>query len=123
MGGNNWRRDAMKRQMAEESASAARRARCVDTCIAWNERLARRGDPDPSPLLGTALLAGFRYFQVVCPNCRTIGEVDLATLDRHPETPLYGLMPLLACKRCPGAALMPKPVALSVATMRERAVR
>jgi hypothetical protein len=61
--------------------------------------------------------------QVVCPNCKTVGEVDLATLDRHPETPVYGLMPSLACKRCPGSLRMPTPVALSVATLRERAVR
>jgi hypothetical protein len=118
MGGNNWRRDELKQQLALERAAHARQARCVETCRAWNERIARGGDPDPSPAIGTALTAGFRWLQIVCQNCRTVGEVDLAVFDRHPETPVYGLMPSL-----PGSMLMPRAVSLSVATLRERAVR
>jgi hypothetical protein len=34
-------------------------------------------------LLATALTAGYRWLQFVCQDCRTIGEVDLATLNLH----------------------------------------
>jgi hypothetical protein len=123
MGGHNHRLIERRRQMALDAADRARQARCVETCRAWNDRVRGGGDPDPSPAIATALTAGFRWLQVVCPNCKTVGEVDLAALDRHPETPVYGLMPSLACKRCPGSLRMPTPIALSVATLRERAVR
>jgi len=123
MGSPNWTLENLNRKSAAGRATEARQKRCIESCRAWSERIAHGGDPDPSPLLGTAITAGYRYLQVVCPNCRIAGEIDLVTLDRHPETPIYGLVPSLACKSCPNAALMPKLKSLSPFSMRERAYR
>lgn len=45
-------------------------------------------DPDPSPLLGTALTAAFRWLQISWPDCCTVGEWDLATVVRQPDAPI-----------------------------------
>jgi hypothetical protein len=119
----NWKQAARDRDIAVNAGESARQARCVETCLEWNERLRAGGEPDPSPALATALTAGFRWLQVLCPNCRTVGEVDLAGLDRHPETSIYSLVPSLSCRRCPNARLMPRLVGLSVVAMREVGVR
>jgi hypothetical protein len=116
--GPSWKQAARNHEMAVNAARTARQARCVEMCRLWNERVRGGGDADPSPLLGTALTAGFRWLQVLCPNCRTVGEVDLAVLDRHPETPIYGLVPSLSCRGCPDAKSMPRLVGLSVVPVR-----
>jgi hypothetical protein len=113
----------MKRSMSITAAENARCARCVESCRAWNERVRAGGDPDPPPLIGTALTAGFRWLQISCPDCRTVGEVDLASLDRHPEASISSLVPSLSCKGCPNSKFMPRLVALSVVPTRERAAR
>ena len=123
MGGSNWKQNELNRRVAGDVASRAREARCVETCRAWNHRLARGGDPDPSPSLGTALTAGFRWLQVVCQDCRTVGEIDLTLLDRHPEASISSLVPSLSCRRCPNSSRMPRLKALSVAPLREQATR
>jgi len=119
----NWKQTELKRRLAADAAARARAARCFETCQAWNTRLSSGGDPDPSPSLGTALTGGFRWLQVVCPDCRTLGEVDLALLDRHPEASISSLVPSLSCRRCPQSKRMPRLRALSVAPLRERAAR
>jgi hypothetical protein len=113
----------MRHQMAVNVAARAREARCVETCRAWNERVRAGGDPDPSPLLGTALTAGFRWLQISCPDCCTVGEVDLAALSRHPEAPVSSLIPSLSCSRCPNSKTTPRLVGLSIAPLRELAAR
>jgi hypothetical protein len=119
----NWKQAARDHELTVNAGDSARQARCVETCLRWNERLRAGGDPDPSPRLATALTAGFRWLQVLCPNCRTVGEVDLATLDRHPETSIYGLVPSLSCRGCQNARSMPRLLGLSVVAMREAGVR
>jgi hypothetical protein len=105
--------------MAEARAAEARKARCVKTCEAWNERLRRGGDLDPTPLIGTALTAGFHWLQIACPGCRTVGEVNLALIDRHPEASLSSLVPSLSCRRCPNIKRMPRLVALACEPIRD----
>jgi hypothetical protein len=119
----NWRQAARDREITVDTGDSARQARCVETCLSWNERLRAGGDPDLSPLLATALTAGFRWLQVLCPNCRSVGEVDLAVLDRHPETSIYSLVPSLSCRGCQNARSMPRLVGLSVVAMRGIGVR
>jgi hypothetical protein len=123
MGGSNSRRTELEHRMAANRAGDARKARCVETCGVWNDRILAGGDPDPSPLLGTALTAGYRWLQIACQDCRTVGEVDLATLDRHPETSISSLVPSLRCRSCPNSKRMPRLVALSIVPPREWAVR
>jgi hypothetical protein len=113
----------MRRQMAVSVAATAREARCVETCRTWNERIRAGGDLNPSPLLGTALTAGFRWLQISCPDCCTVGEVDLATVVRHPEAPISSLVPSLSCSRCPYSKMTPRLVGLSIAPLREHAAR
>jgi hypothetical protein len=43
------------------------------------------GPAQPSPLLGEALNAGFRYPEVKCAGCDTCNTVDLTTLRRPKE--------------------------------------
>jgi hypothetical protein len=52
----------------------------VETCGAWNECIRAGGDPDPSPLIGTALTVSDRWLRIACQDCRMVGAVDLATL-------------------------------------------
>jgi hypothetical protein len=115
----DWKQAARDRDIAVKPGESARQARCVETCLEWNERLRAGEDPDSSPLLATALTAGFRWLQVQCPNCRSVGEVDLAGLDRHPKTSIYGLVPSLSCRGCQNARSMPRLLGLSVVAMRE----
>jgi hypothetical protein len=119
MGGRSPNRASAERHFGENHATERRQERCIASCEAWNERLRRGGDPDPSPLLGTALTAGFRWLQIACPDCRSVGEVNLAALDRHPEASLSSLLPALSCRRCPNSRRMPRLVGLSVAPWRE----
>ena len=60
----------------------ARKVADVAACEAWNIRMKGYGGPaQPSPLLGDALNAGYRYLKVKCDGCRTHNMVDLAN---HP---------------------------------------
>jgi hypothetical protein len=119
MSGRSPNRASADRHFSENRARERRQERCIASCEAWNERLRRGGDPDPSPRLGTALTAGFRWLQIICPDCRTVGEVNLAALDRHPEASLLSLVPSLSCRRCPNSHRMPRLIGLSVAPFRE----
>jgi hypothetical protein len=121
--GTSRRREDMLRSMKISAATSARTAHCVETCRAWNERLRAGADPDPAPLLGTALAAGFRFLQVTCLDCQTIGEVDLATVDRHPEASLSSLVPSMKCKGCPNSIRMPRLTGLSIAPLRSYVAR
>jgi hypothetical protein len=80
MGGSSSRRSEIEHRMAANAVGDARKARCVETCGAWNECIRAGGDPDPSPLIGTALTASDRWLRIACQDCRMVGEVDLATL-------------------------------------------
>ena len=84
-----------QRQWSETSRHAEQRARetrfvaDVAACDAWNYRMEGYGGPaQPSPPIGDALNAGFRYLEVKCAGCDTHSTVDLTTLrlrERHPS--------------------------------------
>jgi hypothetical protein len=87
------------------SAKRARDARIEAdklACIAWNDRmLGFQGPAQPSPMLGDALNAGFRYLEVRCAGCDLHSTVDLTILRRPKETtPVHALERWLACKDC-----------------------
>lgn len=87
------------------SAERARDARLEAdklACIAWNNpMLGFQGPAQPSPMLGDALNAGFRYLEVRCAGCDLHSTVDLTIVRRPKETtPIHELERRLACKDC-----------------------
>jgi hypothetical protein len=73
--------------LSEHAADNARNdaARVIE---AWNRRLAAGGPVWFSPTIGAALVAGYRWLEVLCPGCQTIATVDLAAVDRYPDASL-----------------------------------
>ena len=66
----------------------------------WNSRAARKARPSFYPTIETAIIAGTPWLAFMCPGCQAVGEVDLRTLDRHPMTPISGLISSLSCRWC-----------------------
>jgi hypothetical protein len=87
-------------------ASAARakeaRKKADDlACIAWNQRmLGFKGPAQPSPTLGDALNAGYRYLEVRCLGCNTNQTVALDIVRRAKLTPVHELERYMRCKDC-----------------------
>jgi len=87
----------------EKLHETAHRALCVEAVTKWNaamERGANRHKPGWSPMISVAIAARFYVLDVWCPGCRQMKQVDLRTLDRHPQTTLDGLIPALTCQSC-----------------------
>jgi hypothetical protein len=88
-------------QAAEQRAKETRRVADVAACEAWNIRMKGYGGPaQPSPLLGDALNAGYRYLEVKCDGCGTHNTVDLTIIRRPKETPIWQLEQRMRCKPC-----------------------
>src|ERR1700675_3967666 len=84
-----------------EVAAEARKAADRLACEAWNKRmLAFQGPAQPSPALGDAPNAGYGYFEVKCLGCNTHSAVDLTTLRRPRETPIWQLEQRMRCRPC-----------------------
>jgi|GEM_PF-3585454 len=66
----------------------------------WDARRRRGAEPLFVPTIDGAIRAELPLLAFHCPGCQVQGEVDLRTLDRHPETPITGLIPSLSCQRC-----------------------
>jgi hypothetical protein len=87
--------------MSAQWARDARREADELACIAWSQRmLGFRGPAQPSPMLGDALNAGFRYLEVRCAGCDLHSAVDLTTVRRPKVTPIHELERHMACKDC-----------------------
>jgi hypothetical protein len=68
---------------------------------AWNKRmLGFQGPARPSPTLGDALNAGYRYPEVKCLGCNTSQTVALDIVRRPPTTPVHELERYMRCKDC-----------------------
>ena|SRR5688572_17272873 len=85
---------------AERQHRTAHHKLCVEAVTEWNKLMERRHKPRWSPTIGVAIAAEFFWLDVWCPGCRQLKQVDLHTLDRHPQTSLYGLIPALSCRSC-----------------------
>jgi hypothetical protein len=85
-----------------ERAREVRRKADILACEAWTDRmLGYRGPAQPSPMLGDALNAGFRYLEVMCLGCETCQTVDLTIVRRPKETtPIHELERFMRCKPC-----------------------
>ena len=84
-----------------ERAKEARKEADRLACKAWNMRmLGYKGPAQPSPLLGDALNAGFRYLEVRCLGCDTHQTVALDIVRRPKTTPVHELERYMRCKHC-----------------------
>ena len=79
------------RHSAERAAEARKEADRL-ACVAWNQRmLGYKGPAQPSPALGDALNAGYRYLEVRCLGCDTHQTVALDIVRRTKTTPVHEL--------------------------------
>ena len=86
------------RAAAERATEARKEALAVE---AWNKRmLGFEGPAQPSPALGDALNAGFRYLEVKCLGCNTHQTVALDIVRRPKATPVHELERYMRCKDC-----------------------
>jgi hypothetical protein len=88
------------RATAERAAKARKEAHRL-ACEAWNKRMrAFQGPAQPSPTLGDALNAGYRYLEVKCLGCNTHQTVALDIVRRPKATPIHELERYMRCKDC-----------------------
>jgi hypothetical protein len=62
--------------------------------------LGYKGPAQPSPALGDALNAGYRYLEVRCLGCDTHQTVALDIVRRPKTTPIHELKRYMRCKDC-----------------------
>jgi hypothetical protein len=62
--------------------------------------LGYKGPAQPSPALGDALNAGYRYLEVRCLGCDTNQTVALDVVRRPKTTPIHELERYTRCKDC-----------------------
>jgi hypothetical protein len=77
MGGPSRKRTDLRAQQSTPPRARAR-LEVLRPAARWNERIGIGGHRDPSPMLGTAPTAGYRWLQIVW-----VGGADLATLHRY----------------------------------------
>jgi hypothetical protein len=86
---------------AAERAIEARKEADRLACEAWNKRmLGFQGPAQPSPALGDALNAGYRYLEVKCLGCNTHQTVALDIVRRPKTTPVHELERYMRCRQC-----------------------
>ncbi len=84
-----------------ERAREARREADKLACEAWNQRmLGYKGPAQPSPALGDALNAGYRYLEVRCLGYDTHQTVALDIVRRPKTMPIHELERYMRCKDC-----------------------
>ncbi len=91
---------ATVRHLAERATEARRDADGL-ACQARNARmLAFQGPAQPSPALGDALNASYRYLEVKCLGCETHQAVALDIVRRPKWTPIHELERYMRCRQC-----------------------
>src|ERR1700726_140087 len=86
---------------AAERATEARKEADRLACEAWNKRmLGFQGPAQPSPALGDAINAGYRYLEVKCLGCNTHQTVALDVVRRPKTTPVHELERYMRCRQC-----------------------
>jgi hypothetical protein len=89
--------EADARRAAEEQAAATYALRII---ALWNARVARPRPPAFYPTFRTVLAARTTRLTYMCPACRQVGDVDLRTIDRHPDAAISSVIPALSCRQC-----------------------
>ena len=91
---------ASVRAAAERAAEARKQADQL-ACEAWNKRMfGFQGPAQPSPALGDALNAGYRYLEVKFLGCNTHQTVALDIVRRPKTTPVHELERYMRCTDC-----------------------
>jgi hypothetical protein len=86
---------------AAERATEARKKADQLAWEAWNARmLGFQGPAQPSPALGDAINAGYRYLEVRCLGCDTHQTVALDIVRRPKATPVHELERYMRCRDC-----------------------
>jgi hypothetical protein len=86
---------------AAERATEARKDADRLAVEAWNKRmLGFQGPAQPSPALGDALNAGYRYLEVKCLGCNTHQTVPLNIVRRPKTTPIHELERYMRREHC-----------------------
>lgn len=105
--GFNRRKLAADRQAKADAEAATRRATDAQVLEdaerligAWNERQARRMPMLFTPTIGAALASRYHFLWVYCPACRTMRDIDVRALDRHPDAAITSLIPQRSCRSC-----------------------
>ncbi len=93
---------AARARAAREQAKRARlkRGTAKRVMALWNAALAAGWRTIFYPTVGTALDTGCHFLHVVCPACHQLGELDLRTIDIHPNAPLGAVVRRMSCRRC-----------------------
>jgi hypothetical protein len=86
---------------AAERARDARKEADRLACDASNQRmLGFQGPAQPSPAMGDALNAGYRYLEGRCLGCETSQTIALELIRRPKTTPVHELERYMRCKDC-----------------------
>ena len=108
----------MRARFADRVEELARRERARAVIERWNHELVTSELPLWSPSIRAALIADMAWLEVLCPACQTIGAVNVAQIDRHPEAGVASLVLGLNCRRCGPHAPMPRLLRLHAARSR-----
>jgi hypothetical protein len=86
---------------AAERTTEARKEADRLAVAAWNKRmLGFQGPAQPSPTLGDAINARYRYLEVKCLGCNNHQTVALDIVRRSKETPIHELERYMRCRQC-----------------------
>jgi len=66
----------------------------------WNGRRAKGRELWFHLRIGAAIAAGYPWLTFMCPGYQQIGEIDLRSLDCHPNATIESLILSLSCRRC-----------------------
>lgn len=105
--GNRVRGARISLQCARERAEQAMREADAAECLLWSAQMEGFGGPaQPSPTIAQCLNAGYGRLEVMCRRCEMRASVQLDTIRRPPDTPIWKLEAALKCRSCctPGYA-------------------
>lgn len=84
-----------KKERVEKERDRQHALKVVDI---WNSRAQRRACPSFYPTIASCVVAERPWLQWECLGCQQIGEVDLRTVDRHPDASISSLVTVLALR-------------------------
>ncbi len=110
MGSNGpaWGRRHLEQTAARDHYKRLRQQADAAAIKYWNIRL-EQGEPlRPSPMLGQAIDAGYRFLRVRCTGCKQTAFVAIEDIRRPRSTRLWTLEDAMACQRCGSGPFRPR---------------
>jgi hypothetical protein len=99
MGANHHPLDMIEKRARDALSEVAERDGQHIVAI-WNGRRAKGCKLWFHLRVGAAIAAGHPWLSFYCASCSQIGEIDLRTLDWHPNARIESLILSLSCRRC-----------------------